>query len=215
MLLNNEQIIKAVKVLQKEYPGTKTALAHHSAWELLISVILSAQCTDARVNMVTPVLFKKYPGAAALAKADVKDVEKIIYSTGFYRAKAKSIMAASDMIVTKFGGKVPGTMEELLTLRGVARKTANVVLSDFFHKTEGIVVDTHVKRVSFRLGFTKETDPVKVERDLMKKTPQKYWIWLGNAFVWHGRKICDARTPRCSVCPAQKLCPKNGIKKSS
>jgi len=212
MLLTPPQIQTIIKTLKKDYPSTKTALSHKGAFELLVSVILSAQCTDARVNMVTPVLFAKYPTPHDLARADIRDVEKIIKSTGFYHAKAKSIVTTSQLLEQNFGGQVPGTMKELLTLRGVARKTANVVLADYFNKAEGVVVDTHVKRVSFRAGLTKNTDPVKIERDLMKKVPKKDWIWLGNAFVWHGRKICDARKPKCDTCSITKLCPKNGVK---
>lgn len=212
MLLNHSQILLLIKTLRKDYPENKTALTHTNAWELLVSVILSAQCTDARVNMVTPHLFAAYPTPQKLAKAKLEAVEKIIHSTGFYHAKAKSIVSASQTIVQDFGGEVPGNMTDLLKLRGVARKTANVVLSDHFGKCEGVVVDTHVKRVSFRTGLTKNTDPVKVEQDLMKKVPRKDWIWVGNAFVWHGRKVCSARKPACSACSAGKICPKNGVK---
>lgn len=201
-----------IKTLKKDYPETKTALFHKNAFELLVSVILSAQCTDARVNMVTPGLFAKYPDAKTLAAAKQSDVERIIKSTGFYHAKAKSIISASKTITETFSGNVPDNMKDLLTLRGVARKTANVVLADFYGKAEGVVVDTHVKRVTFRLGLTKNTDPVKVERDLMEKLPKKEWIWAGNAFVWHGRKVCNARKPLCSKCSVNKMCPKNGVK---
>jgi endonuclease-3 len=210
-LLDAKQISLLVKTLRKDYPHNTTALAHKDAFQLLTAVILSAQCTDARVNLVTPALFAKYPTAEKMAKADIKDVEKIIRSTGFYHAKAKSITESAKKIVSDFGGKVPGEMDELLTLRGVARKTANVVLSDFFGKAEGVVVDTHVKRLAFRMGLSKNTDPVKVEKDLMKKLPRKDWIWAGNALVWHGRKVCPARKPACQTCSINKLCPKNGV----
>ncbi|MGB2578528.1 endonuclease-3 [Elusimicrobium simillimum] len=211
MLLKEAQILQVIKDLKKDYPATKTALTHKNAFELLVSVILSAQCTDARVNMVTPHLFAKFPTPQKMAKAKQEDVEKIIHSTGFYRAKASNIIATAQILTANFGGEVPGNMADLLTLKGVARKTANVVLADHFGISEGVVVDTHVKRVSFRLGFTKNTDPVKVEKDLMKKIPKSDWIWVGNAFVWHGRKVCDARKPKCDVCRVTKTCPKNGV----
>lgn len=211
----NKNIPLLVKTLKKDYPSNKTALTHKNAYELLISVILSAQCTDARVNMVTPALFAAYPTPASLGAAVQTDVEKLIHSTGFYHAKAKSIIAASAAIEHEFGGEVPGNMKDLLTLRGVARKTANVVLSDHFGVTEGVVVDTHVKRLAFRMGLSTNTDPVKVERDLMKNLPKKDWIWAGNALVWHGRKVCNARKPLCSKCSVNKLCPKNGVKVSA
>ncbi len=212
MLIKKELLPRAVEDLKKLYPRTKTALHYKSAFELLCAVILSAQCTDERVNKVTPVLFAKYPNARAAAKADVKDIEVIIKSTGFYRAKAKSISETAKKIIKDFGGRVPQTMEEMLTLRGVARKTANVVLSDFYGVVEGVVVDTHVKRLSFRLGLTKNTSPVKIEQDLMKTFDRKYWHWLSHALIWHGRKICFARGPKCALCPLNSYCPKNGVK---
>lgn len=208
----NQNIPLLVKTLKKDYPHNKTALTHKNAYELLVSVILSAQCTDARVNMVTPALFAAYPTPAALGAAKQADVERLIRSTGFYHSKAKSIIAASAIINKDFGGEVPGNMKDLLTLRGVARKTANVVLADIFKKAEGVVVDTHVKRLAFRMGLTNNTDAVKVERDLMQKLPKKDWIWAGNALVWHGRKVCNARKPFCSKCSVETLCPKNGVK---
>ncbi|ACC97715.1 Endonuclease III [Elusimicrobium minutum Pei191] len=214
MLLKKEKISKIVKILRKDYPDTKTALGYESAFQLLVAVILSAQCTDARVNMVTPVLFAKYPTPQKMAKANLEDIETIIKSTGFYHAKAKSIVTTAQILTEDFNGEVPDNMNDLLKLRGVARKTANVVLSDFFKKTEGVVVDTHVKRVSYRTGLTNNTAPVKVELDLMKKLPKQDWLWAGNAFVWHGRKVCDARKPKCSLCSITKICPKNGVKNS-
>ncbi|WP_424245773.1 endonuclease-3 [Elusimicrobium posterum] len=211
MLLKKEEILKVIKTLKKDYPANTTALTHTDAFQLLVAVILSAQCTDARVNMVAPVLFAKYPNSKTMSKAKQSDVEAIIKSTGFYRAKAANIIATAQIIEKNFAGKVPDTMEDLLTLRGVARKTANVVLGDFFGVSVGVVVDTHVKRLAYRIGLTNNTDPVKVEQDLMKKIPQKEWIWIGNSLVWHGRKVCDARKPKCSVCSINKLCPKNGV----
>lgn len=208
--------VKAViKELQKLYPEHIIPLHHGSAWELLCAVILSAQCTDERVNKITPGLFKKYPTAAKLAAADIKDVEKLIHSAGFYHSKALSLIETSKRICEVYGGEVPQSMKELLTLRGVARKTANVMLGDYFKKPEGIVVDTHIKRLSFRLGLTKETDPVKVEQDLMKIIPYEYWGWFGIALILHGRQVCNARKPECSRCSLARWCPKNGVKVSA
>lgn len=212
MLLKKEKLPELLKELKKLYPKTKTALVYNnSAYQLLVAVILSAQCTDERVNKVTPVLFKKYPTPEKMAKADIKDIETIIKSTGFYHAKAKSILETSKKLVSDFKGEVPKTMAELLTLRGVARKTANVVLGDFYGIDEGIVVDTHVKRLSFRLGLTKNTEPLKIEQDLMKMLDTKYWHWISHALIWHGRGPCDARKPECANCTLNKLCPKNGV----
>ena len=204
-----KNISPIIKILKKEYPKVPPALIYSNVFELLISVILSAQCTDAMVNMVTPVLFKKYKTPANLAKANLKDIEKIIHSTGFYKSKALSLKETAKTITVKFDGKVPKTMIELLSLRGVARKTANVVLGHGYGKSEGIVVDTHVKRLSFRLGFTKNTNPLKIERDLMEIIDKKDWIWLPNALIHHGRKTCNARKPDCPNCPLNKLCQKN------
>lgn len=198
--------------LRKLYPKHIIPLHHQSAWQLLCAVILSAQCTDARVNQITPHLFKKYPTAHALAAADLKDVEKIIHSAGFYHSKALSLIESSKRICEVFGGEVPQTMEDLLSLRGVARKTANVMLGDYFKKPAGIVVDTHVKRLAFRLGLTKQTDPVKVEKDLVKIIPYKYWGWLAIALILHGRQVCNARKPLCSQCKMAPLCPQKGVK---
>lgn len=212
MLLKKEKLPELLKELKKLYPKTKTALVYNnSAYQLLVAVILSAQCTDERVNKVTPVLFKKYPTPEKMAASDIKDIETIIKSTGFYHAKAKSILETSKKLVSDFNCQVPKTMAELLTLRGVARKTANVVLGDFYGIDEGIVVDTHVKRLSFRLGLTKNTDPLKIEQDLMKMLDKKYWHWISHALIWHGRGPCDARKPGCENCTLNKLCPKNGV----
>lgn len=212
MLLKKERLPELLKELKKLYPKTKTALIYNnSAYQLLVAVILSAQCTDERVNKVTPALFEKYPTPQKMAKADIKDIETLIKSTGFYHAKAKSILETSKKLVSDFNSQVPNTMAELLTLRGVARKTANVVLGDFYGIDEGIVVDTHVKRLSFRLGLTKNTEPLKIEQDLMKMFDKKYWHWISHALIWHGRGPCDARKPECQICTLNKLCPKNGV----
>ena len=212
MVKKNLPVEPLLKELKKLYPKHIIPLHHKSAWELLCAVILSAQCTDARVNTITPHLFKKYPTVYDLANADIKDVEKIIHSAGFFHSKALSLIEMSKRICEVYGGKVPQTMDDLLTLRGVARKTANVMLGDYFKKPAGIVVDTHVKRLAFRLGLTRETDPVKVEKDLTQLIPYKYWGWIAIALILHGRSICPARKPLCEKCTLAKFCAKNGVK---
>ena len=211
MVKKNLPVEPLLRALKKRYPKHIIPLKHTNAWELLCAVILSAQCTDARVNTITPHLFKKYPTVYDLAKADIKDVEKIIHSAGFYHSKALSLVEMSKRICEVYGGEVPQTMDDLLTLRGVARKTANVMLGDFFKKPAGIVVDTHVKRLAFRLGLTQETDPVKVEKDLTKLIPYKYWGWIAIALILHGRSICPARKPLCTACTLAKFCNKCGV----
>ena len=206
-----KDVLALIKALKKLYPKHVIPLHHGSAWELLCAVILSAQCTDARVNTITPHLFKKYPTVQDLAKAKPTDVEKIIHSAGFYHSKALSLIEMSKRICDVYGGEVPQTMEDLLTLRGVARKTANVMLGDYFKKPAGIVVDTHVKRLTFRLGLTKNTDPVKIEKDLTKIIPYEYWGWIAIALILHGRSICPARKPQCDVCTLAKFCPRKGL----
>jgi endonuclease-3 len=193
-------------LLKKQYPDAKIALNFSSPFELLVATILSAQCTDARVNMVTPGLFRRFPSPEAFANADVHELEREIKSTGFFRQKAKSIINCSKSIVEKFGGEVPRTMEQLLVLDGVGRKTANVVLGNAFG-IPGIAVDTHVKRVSQRLGFTKQNDPTKIEFDLMKLFPKRHWTVLCHYLMAHGRKVCIARMPKCEVCILNKVCP--------
>ena len=202
-----ERIKGIIKILRAEYPGPRTALTHKSAFQLLVSTILSAQCTDKRVNMLTPPLFIKYKNAHDFARAKQGTLEKEIRSTGFYRNKAKNIIGASKKIVKDFGGRVPDSMQELVTLPGVARKTANIVLSSSFRKAEGIAVDTHVKRLSGRMGLSKEKTPEKIEKDLMKIVPKRDWLDFNYMMVDHGRKICMARKPLCPVCPIRKLCP--------
>lgn len=210
-MLKKERALALVGELQKLYPEHVIPLHHKSAWQLLCAVILSAQCTDERVNQITPALFKKYPTAQQLAQADIKDVEKIIHSAGFYHSKALSLIESSKRICEVFGGEVPQNMKDLLSLRGVARKTANVMLGDYFKKPEGIVVDTHVKRLAFRLGLTKNTDPVKIEQDLTKLIPYEFWGWIAIALILHGRSICPARKPQCDACTLKKYCPQNGV----
>lgn len=193
--------------LHETYPDAACELTHRSAFELLVATILSAQCTDARVNLVTPVLFARFPTPDALAAADRSEVEEIIKSTGFYRNKAKSIQEASQRIVSVYGGVVPRTMDELLTLPGIARKTANVVLGVAYRIADGVVVDTHVKRVAGRLGLTTQSDPEKIEKDLMALAPQAEWIDLSHLLIFHGRRCCDARKPNCAACSINALCP--------
>src|ERR1700690_2686579 len=192
--------------LDEAYPAATCALTHDNPFQLLISTILSAQCTDERVNMVTPGLFKKYPTPQAFAYANPLDIENEIRSTGFYHNKTKSIMGASKRIVEEFRGEVPRTMEEILTLPGVARKTANVVLGCAFGIASGVVVDTHVQRLSGRLDLTKNTDPKKIEQDLIKIIPQDRWILFSHQLIWHGRRVCNARKPKCLDCNLEKLC---------
>jgi endonuclease III len=204
--LDPKRIAELLRRLEAAYPNAKCALHHRNAWELLVATILSAQCTDARVNMVTPELFRKFPSPEAFAEASLPAIEEEIRSTGFYHNKAKSISGAAKKVVSEFGGKVPETMEALLTLPGVARKTANVVLGVAFKKAEGVVVDTHVLRLSYRLGLTRETDPKKVEEDLMRIIPRERWISFSHEMIHHGRQICIARKPRCVECTLETLC---------
>jgi endonuclease III len=192
--------------LDEAYPAATCALKHDNAFQLLISTILSAQCTDERVNIVTATLFPKYSSPKSFAYADSKELEQDIRPTGFFRNKTKSIMGASKKIVGEFGGEVPRTMEELLTLPGVARKTANVVLGTAFGVACGVVVDTHVQRLSNRLDLTKNTDPKKIEQDLMRIIPQDKWILFAHQLIWHGRRVCQARKPMCIECNLERLC---------
>src|ERR1700734_3118448 len=201
-----ERIAALLERLAQAYPGAECALHHSNGWELLVATILSAQCTDARVNMVTPELFSKFPPPAAFAAASLPAIEKEMRATGFYHNKAKSISGAAKRLISDFGGKVPETMAQLLTLPGVARKTANVVLGVAFKKAEGVVVDTHVLRLSHRLGLTRAEDPKKVEEDLMRIIPKDRWISFSHEMIHHGRQICVARKPRCVDCPLETLC---------
>lgn len=205
--------LRVFRALTKLYPNARCALNHSSPLELLIATILSAQCTDARVNIVTPTLFKRYPTAADYANADPRELERLIQSTGFFRAKAKSIQECCRRIVQEHGGEVPDTLEELVKLPGVGRKTANVVLGDAFG-VPGITVDTHVGRLSRRLGLTTHTDPAKVEQDLMKLLPRKDWVMFNHRTIYHGRQVCIARKPACDKCTLAKFCPKVGVETS-
>ncbi|HZE96240.1 MAG TPA: endonuclease III [Planctomycetota bacterium] len=205
-----ERLKKIVRTLARVYGDARCALVHSNALELLVATILSAQCTDVRVNLVTAELFKKYRTAKDYADADLKDLEQRIRSTGFYHNKAKSIRGAAKLLVEKHGGEVPDAMEALLELPGVARKTANVVLGTWFKKATGVVVDTHVQRISRRLQLTREVDPKKIERDLMRLLPKEEWIDFSHRVIWHGRRICAARKPKCGECPIAADCPSAG-----
>jgi endonuclease-3 len=203
---------KIVAALQKAYPTAHCELNFSNPLELLVATILSAQCTDKRVNIVTENLFKKYRSATDFANANLPELEQAIKTAGFYRNKAKNIKAAAQSIVEKHGGKVPRTMEELVELGGVGRKTANVVLGNAFGTHLGIAVDTHVARLSYRLGLTNENDPVKIEEVLMKLVPQAQWTLVSHLLIWHGRRRCFARNPDCKNCEILKLCPRLGVK---
>jgi endonuclease-3 len=209
-MTRDERARKIVALLAKRHPDATCALAWRDPYQLLAATILSAQCTDARVNLTTPALFARYPDAAALAKAGRAELEGLIRSTGFYRNKAKSLLGMAKGLVEKHGGEVPRTMEALVELPGVARKTANVILGTAYGIAEGIVVDTHVIRLANRMGLTEEEDPVKIERDLMALVPRERWIDFGHQMTWHGRRICDARKPACGECPIAKVCPSRG-----
>lgn len=193
--------------LKRLYPEATCTLNYQSTVQLLVATILSAQCTDERVNQVTPALFSRFPDAPAIANADIQELENLVRSTGFYRNKAKNIQGACRTIVQKFGGKVPKRMEELLELPGVARKTANVVLGHGYGINQGVTVDTHVKRLSYRLGLTEETDPVRVERDLIRLLPQPDWENWSIRLIYHGRAVCTAKNPQCDACALADLCP--------
>jgi endonuclease-3 len=204
--LTPDRIAAILKGLDEAYPNAECALDHSSPWELLVATILSAQCTDVRVNLVTPELFRRFSTPAAVAKATMPQLEAIIRSTGFYHNKAKSIQGAARKVVAEFGGKIPETLDELITLPGVARKTANVVLGVSFGKAEGVVVDTHVFRIARRLGLAKSDTPQKVEQELMRILPRERWIGFSHQIIQHGRQVCEARKPKCGSCNLEQLC---------
>ncbi len=207
MAIQNQRVSEIISRLKKEYPGAKTALRHADPLQLLIATVLSAQCTDERVNMVTERLFKKYRSVKDYAGADLKEFEGEIRSTGFYKNKARNIIGACKRIVEEFKGRVPDTMEALTSLPGVGRKTANLILSSGYGIVVGIVVDTHVRRLSQRLGLTKNDDPEKIEEDLMKLVHEKDWEVFSHLLIWHGRRICQAKKPLCPECIVHHLCP--------
>lgn len=202
-----ERAAEIARRLHEEYPDAQCSLTHEDPYQLLVATILSAQCTDERVNMVTPALFDRYPDPADLADARTTDLEEMIRSTGFFRNKTKSLLGMANAVVERHEGVVPETMEELVELPGVGRKTANVVLGNAFHKAVGVVVDTHVTRLSGRLGLTKQKDPVAIEQDLMKIIALEEWTVISHLFIYHGRAVCKAPTPRCEACVLSDICP--------
>jgi endonuclease-3 len=208
------RIKEIIRILKRTYPEAQCSLDFGDPFQLLVSTILSAQCTDERVNQVTPALFKKFPGPKEMARAPIGEIEELIKTTGFFRSKALSLKQTSEEIVAKHAGKVPRSIDELTSLRGVGRKTANVVLGVAFGEPEGVVVDTHVGRISRRLGLTKQTDPVKVERALGELVPREDWVVFSHLLIDHGRAICTARTAMCEACPIRRLCPKIGVAKN-
>ncbi|MDE3104382.1 MAG: endonuclease III [Acidobacteriota bacterium] len=201
-----ERVTAILDELQRLYPDVQCALNHRNAWELTVATILSAQCTDVRVNLVTPALFRAFPTPRAMATASLPELEELVRTTGFFRNKAKNIRGAAQVVTEKFGGKVPQTMEEMLQLPGVARKTANVVLGSWYGIASGVVVDTHVLRISRRLGLTRQTTPEKVEADLKRLLPQQRWVQFSHEVIHHGRAVCVARKPRCAECTLEPLC---------
>ena len=203
----SEHVTQIIARLRATYPDAHCELDYETPIQLLVATILSAQCTDARVNMTTPALFARFPTVEALAGADPVEMEELVRPTGFYRQKARYIREAATRILTEFGGEVPSDLDDLLTLPGVARKTANVVRGEIFGLSDGITVDTHVKRLAARLGLTTATDPVKVERDLMAIIPRESWREISHLLIWHGRRLCTARKPACHECPLNDICP--------
>jgi len=207
----NKKAKEILSLLKKTYPKPKCALNYKNPLELLIATILSAQCTDERVNMVTEKLFKKYKKIKDYVGANINEFEKDVYSTGFYRNKARNIISTCVILDKKYKGKIPADFNKLLELPGVARKTANCVMGNAFNIPSGVVVDTHVSRISQRLGLTKNTDPNKIEQDLIKIIPKDEWIIFSHRLIWHGRKICDSRKPKCEICNLRKLCPSSTV----
>jgi endonuclease-3 len=202
---------RVVRALERLYPDSRCALEHRDPYQLLVATILSAQCTDVRVNLVTPALFTRYPHAASLSRSDPAELEKLIRSTGFFRSKAKNLRAMAAELVAHHGGAVPADLDALTALPGVGRKTANVVMGNAFDVASGVVVDTHVKRLAFRLGLTTSRDPKVIERDLIALVPRSHWVNLSHRLIEHGRNVCNARKPRCEACGLAELCPKVGV----
>ena len=210
-MTDKQRAAKVLELLAERYHDLENHLMAESPWELLVATVLAAQCTDKRVNQVTPELFRRWPDPAALAQATIPELEEVIHSVGFYHSKAKHLIAAAQLVVKEFNGETPNTMKDLIKLPGVARKTANVVLWGGFGINEGLAVDTHVKRISGRLGLTKHTDPVDIEKDLVKLFPQSEWGKVNHRMVWFGRHVCDARKPLCDECEMAPFCPKVGV----
>jgi endonuclease-3 len=210
-MTKQERAAEVFSRLSQRYPAPEPALDWTDAWQLLVATVLAAQCTDERVNKVTPHLFARWPSIADMAAANVAEVQEMVRSTGFFRNKGKNLVAAAGLIMEEFQGQVPQTMAELVRLPGVARKTANIVLSNAFHIHEGIAVDTHVKRLSFRLGLTENTDPVRIEKDLMPLFPREQWGEINHFLVYYGREVCKAQRPRCPECELADICPQKGV----
>ena len=204
--MKKDDVIKIIETLKNYYPDATCSLDFETPFEMLVSVVLSAQCTDARVNLTTPNIFCKYSTPEDFANIDIKLLEELIHPCGFYKNKAKNIKAAAQKIVTTFNGTVPNNMEDLMSIPGVGRKSANVIMLEAFNNPQGIAVDTHAKRVSNRLGLSKESDPLKIEQDLLKVIPSKYYKDVNHLFVWHGRKTCTSQKPKCETCPVKKYC---------
>ena len=198
--------IEIIEILKKLYPDAKCSLDFKTPFQMMVAVVLSAQCTDARVNQITPSIFEKYPGPKDFANMDISLLEQLIHSCGFYKNKAKNIKAASEIIVNKYNGTLPNTMEKLTSLPGVGRKSANVIMLEAFNNPQGIAVDTHAKRISNRLGFSEKNDPLQIEEDLLKIFPKKYYYDVNHLLVWHGRNLCKAKKPDCNNCPLKKYC---------
>lgn len=207
--MKKEIVIKLIEILKKTYPDAKCSLDFKSPFEMMIAVMLSAQCTDERVNLTTPGLFAKYPTPEKMAKASLEELEELIHPCGFYKNKARNMKLASQKLLDDFDGKVPETMEELISIPGVGRKSANVVMLEAFGKPQGIAVDTHAKRISNRIGLSKQSEPEKIEQDLLKQFPKEYYKDVNHILIWHGRNTCTARNPKCENCSISELCQKN------
>lgn len=205
-ILNMKKEIEIIEILKKLYPDAKCSLDFKTPFQMMVAVVLSAQCTDARVNQITPSIFEKYPEPKDFTNMDISLLEQLIHSCGFYKNKAKNIKAASEIIVNKYNGVLPNTMEELTSLPGVGRKSANVIMLEAFNNPQGIAVDTHAKRISNRLGFSEKNDPLQIEEDLLKIFPKKYYYDINHLLVWHGRNLCKAKKPDCNNCPLKKYC---------
>ncbi len=207
--MKKDVVIEIIEKLTKSYPEAKCSLDFSTPFEMMIAVMLSAQCTDERVNLTTPSLFAKYNTPEKMANAPIEDLEKLVHPCGFYKNKAKNMKLASQKLLNDFNGKVPHTMEELITIPGVGRKSANVIMLEAFNNPQGIAVDTHVKRISNRIGFSKQSEPEKIEQDLLKQIPKEYYKDVNHLLIYHGRNICTARNPKCSKCPIFEICKKN------
>ena len=204
--MNKDKAILIIQKLKNYYPDAKCSLDFETPFQMLVAVVLSAQCTDERVNKTTPSIFSKYPTVYDFDKMDLSTLEELIHPCGFYKNKAKNLKAAARTIIEKYGGEVPQSMDELMSIPGVGRKSANVIMLEAFHNPQGIAVDTHAKRISSRVGFSKESDPLKIEQDLLKVFPKEYYYDVNHLLVWHGRNICNSRSPKCDECPIKDLC---------